>query len=118
MLIVNPCNSPEHGPTTFACTHYQQLLHQLFATIISLGPLASDSAAFLANVLTTLAALDKCLHISSWGSVREWKLPTSQGYDFENDTHRHLSHLWGWYPDISLPSPAPPFLGGFANATI
>lgn len=25
MLVVNPCNSPEHGPTTFACTHYQQL---------------------------------------------------------------------------------------------
>ena len=35
VLVVNPCNSPEHGPTTFACTHYQQLLHQLFATIIS-----------------------------------------------------------------------------------
>jgi hypothetical protein len=35
MLVVNPCNSPEHGPTTFACTHYEQLLHQLFATILS-----------------------------------------------------------------------------------
>ena len=27
VLVVNPCNSPEHGPTTFVCTRYQQLLH-------------------------------------------------------------------------------------------
>lgn len=74
MLVFNLCNSPEHGPTTFACTHYQQLLHQLFATILSLGLLASDSTAFLTNVSATLAALDKGLHISSWGGVREWKL--------------------------------------------
>ena len=50
MLVFNPCNSLEHGPITFTCTHYQQLLRQLFATILSLGPLASDSAAFLTNV--------------------------------------------------------------------
>lgn len=44
--------------------------------------------------------------------------PASKGYDFENDTHLHLSNLWGQYQGISLSSPAPPFLGGFANATI
>ena len=109
---------PEHGPITFTCTHYQQLLRQLFATILSLGPLASDSAAFLTNVSATLAALDKGLHISSWGGVQEWKLLASLGYDFENDTHRHLPNLWGWYLGISLSSPAPPFLSSFANATI
>jgi alpha-L-fucosidase 2 len=27
-LVVNPCNSPEHGLAIFAC--YQQLLHQIF----------------------------------------------------------------------------------------
>ena len=50
--------------------------------------------------------------------MQKWKLPASQGYDFENDTHRHLLNLWGWYPGISLSAPAPPFLGGFTNATI
>ena len=44
--------------------------------------------------------------------------PASQSYDFENDTHRHLSNPWGWHPSISLSSPAPLFLGGFANTTI
>ncbi|OCL04204.1 glycoside hydrolase family 95 protein [Glonium stellatum] len=117
-LVVNPCNSPEHGPTTFACAHYQQLLHQLFATVLSLGPLVSDSAAFLANVSATLPQLDKGLHISPWGGVQEWKLPATQGYDVPNDTHRHLSSLWGWYPGRSLASPSAPFLGGFANATV
>ena len=73
MLVFNPCNSPGRGLTTFACTYYQRLLHQLFAAS-SLGLLASDSAAFLTNVSATLAALDKGLHISSWGGVQEWKL--------------------------------------------
>ena len=50
--------------------------------------------------------------------MQEWELPVSRGYDFKNDTHWHLSNLWGWHPSISLSSPAPPFLGGFANTTI
>ena len=45
--------------------------------------------------------------------MQEWELPVSQGYDFKNDTHRHLSNLWGWHPSISLS-----FLGGFTNTTI
>jgi alpha-L-fucosidase 2 len=114
-LVVNPCNSPEHGPTTFACTHYQQLLHQLFSTVLSTSSVVSDTdKAFITNITTALKTLDKGLHIGSWGEVKEWKIPDSYGYDFKNDTHRHLSNLIGWYPGYSLSS----FLSGYENKTI
>jgi len=112
---VNNCNSPEHGPTTFACTHYQQLLHQVFEGILSTSTLAGETdTAFVKNITTSLSTLDKGLHIGTWGEVKEWKIPDSFGYDFENDTHRHLSNLIGWYPGFSVSS----FLEGYSNKTI
>lgn len=120
-LVVNPCNSPEHGPTTFGCTHYQQLLHQLFDSMLVLGPLAEEpDSAFISNISATLATLDKGFHKTSWGSVGEWKLPEpdTEVYDVKNDTHRHLSNLWGWYPGLTLASPSGSFLGGYTNTTI
>ncbi|KAF2122878.1 glycoside hydrolase family 95 protein-like protein [Lophiotrema nucula] len=121
-LVVNPCNSPEHGPTTFGCTHYQQLIHQAFANVAAFGPIVSDSdSTFVQNVSSVLSRLDKGLHFTSWGGVKDWKLPDledSTVYDFQNDTHRHLSHLWGWYPGISLVSPSSPYLSGYTNKSI
>ncbi|KAF4635120.1 hypothetical protein G7Y89_g2977 [Cudoniella acicularis] len=117
-LVVNPCNSPEHGPTTFACTHFQQLLHQMFKNTLSLIPLLPSPDTLdleLASSLTAaLSRLDKGLHISTFGTLKEWKLPDRYGYDFSKDTHRHLSHLVGWYPGHSVSS----LLSGYTNSTI
>ncbi|RFU29356.1 hypothetical protein B7463_g6983, partial [Scytalidium lignicola] len=114
-LVVNPCNSPEHGPTTFGCTHFQQLIHQLLAALVFLSPtLPQISEDFGSNLTDTLASLDTGLHIGTWGEIKEWKVPDSFGYDFENDTHRHLSNLYGWYPGHSVSS----LLSGYTNATI
>ena len=41
-------------------------------------------------------------------------MPDSLGYEIQNDTHRHLSNLVGWYPGHSISS----FLGGYRNNTI
>ncbi|KAK7713134.1 hypothetical protein SLS57_007464 [Botryosphaeria dothidea] len=130
-LVVNPCNSPEHGPTTFACTHYQQLVHQALAYVVDAGARGVEAdAAFVANASSSLAKLDTGLHFTPWGGVREWKLGIA-GWDVEGDTHRHLSHLYGWYPGYSIaagtPSSSPSnasttpptlFHGGYANATV
>lgn len=32
--------------------------------------------------------------VGRWGQIQEWKLDI----DVQNNTHRHLSHLNGWYP--------------------
>lgn len=114
-LVVNPCNSAEHGPTTFGCTHFQQLIHQVFDAVLSVGSVVQDTdKAFVANISSSLGRLDKGFHVGAWGQIKEWKLPDSYGYDFINDTHRHLSELVGWYPGYTLSS----FLGGYSNATI
>lgn len=70
-LVVNLCNSPEHGPITFACTHHQQLLHQIFEAILSASPIFGESdAAFLGGIAAALASLDKGLHIGTWGRLK------------------------------------------------
>jgi alpha-L-fucosidase 2 len=131
-LVVNPCNSPEHGPTTFGCAHYQQLVHQVFEAVLTAwkkvaeqdpeGPRTEvrksfTDAAFLMDVENALERLDKGFHIGAWGQIKEWKLSSPSfdlAYEFENDTHRHLSELVGWFPGYSLSS----FLGGYTNTTV
>lgn len=113
-LVVNPCNSPEHGPTTFGCAHYQQEIHHVFEAVLSSASIVSEpDGQFLVAVKLSLSRLDKGLHLTEWGGIKEWKLPDSYGYDVEN-THRHLSHLTGWYPGYSISS----FQKGYTNSTI
>lgn len=113
-LVVNPCNSPEHGPTTFGCAHDQQEIHHVFNNILlSRNIVDEKDTAFLDQVSSALSQLDKGLHYTTWGGVKEWKIPDSYGYDGKS-THRHLSHLTGWYPGYSVSS----YLGGYSNKKI
>jgi alpha-L-fucosidase 2 len=94
---------------------WQAHLDQVFEAIISASSIVGESdTTFLNSVTAVLASLDKGFHIGTWGEVKEWKIPDSLGYDFKNDTHRHLSNLVGWYPGYSISS----FLGGYQNITI
>lgn len=114
-LVVNPCNSAEQGPTTFGCVHYQQLIYQVFEAVLSSSTIVAETdKAFLQNITNTLKTLDKGFHISSWGGVKEWKLPEDMALDQPNNTHRHLSHIVGWFPGYSISS----FQSGYTNKTI
>lgn len=118
-LVVNPCNSPEQGPTTFGCTHYQQLIHQVFEAVLATAPLVPEQDNhFLASVSGSLSRLDTGVHIDpdttyGTGVLKEWKVPDSYLYNFYPQ-HRHISHLVGWFPGNSISGLA----GGYANATI
>lgn len=110
-LVVNPCTSPEHGPTTFGCTHYQQLIYQVFETVLQSASIVGEAdQEFLENIKSKLSTLDKGLHIGRWGQIQEWKLDI----DEKNNTHRHLSHLIGWHPGWSISA----YQGGYTNKTI
>ncbi|KAH6857474.1 glycoside hydrolase family 95 protein-like protein [Alternaria rosae] len=115
-LVVNPCNSPEHGPTTFGCAHYQQLIHQVFDAILSTATTVNETdSAFVNNITGSLQRLDKGFAIGTWGQIKEWKLPEEPyGLEFINDTHRHLSELVGWYPGYSISS----FLDGYTDTAV
>ncbi|KAI0965276.1 Six-hairpin glycosidase-like protein [Xylaria arbuscula] len=113
-LVANPCNSPEHGPTTFGCSHYQQVIHQVFDNLLSSADVVGETdKQFLDGVTSSLAKLDTGIHFTDWGGIKEWKLPDSYGFDVQN-THRHLSHLVGWHPGYSMSS----YAGGYTNASI
>ncbi|GLB08979.1 hypothetical protein AtubIFM57258_004888 [Aspergillus tubingensis] len=100
-LVVNPCNSPEHGPTTFGCTHYQQLIWEVFDHVLQGWTASGDDDTSFKNAITSkFSALDPGIHIGSWGQIQEWKLDI----DVKNDTHRHLSNLYGWYPGYIISS--------------
>lgn len=117
-LVVNPCNSPEHGPTvshpfprskqaraltaqTFGCTHYQQLIWEVFDHVLRGWDASGDTDTdFKSSITSALAKLDKGVHVGSWGQIQEWKVD----WDTKNDTHRHLSELYGWYPGYALSS--------------
>ncbi|KAK4611831.1 putative alpha-fucosidase A [Fulvia fulva] len=62
------------------------------------------------TTLTVSSHLDTGLHIGSFNHIQEWKLPL----DTPNDTHRHISHLIGWYPGFSIAS----YANGYTNSTI
>ncbi|KAI0471697.1 glycoside hydrolase family 95 protein-like protein [Xylariaceae sp. FL0804] len=117
-LVVNPCISPEQGPATFGCAHWQQLIYQVFESTLSGASAAGETdAAFLTAVRTSLAALDKGLHIGSWGQVKEWKVSEAAiPLDYNGNQHRHLSPLVGWYPGWALSGLEPSGYAG--NATV
>ncbi|KAJ4422626.1 hypothetical protein N0V82_002745 [Gnomoniopsis sp. IMI 355080] len=116
-LVVNPCNSPEQGPTTFGCTHYQQLIHQVFEAVLSTATLMLDGDNdFVNSVSDALSRLDTGIHIdpdSATGVLKEWKVPDSYLYNIYPQ-HRHLSHLVGWFPGYSISS----FAGGYENSSL
>ncbi|PIG85890.1 alpha-fucosidase A [Aspergillus arachidicola] len=114
-LVVNPCTSPEQGPTTFGCTHWQQLIHQVYENTIQGSDIVGETdSTLLKNIKDQLPRLDKGLRIGTWGQIKEWKLPDSYDYEKEGNEHRHLSHLVGWYPGWSISS----YFNGYNNATI
>ncbi|KAL7806846.1 glycoside hydrolase family 95 protein [Trichoderma aethiopicum] len=100
-LVANPCNSPEQGPTTFGCSQFQQVIWELFDHIIKDWDAAGDKdTAFLKRVKESYSKLDPGVHVGSWGQIQEWKMDL----DVKNNTHRHLSHLYGFYPGYVISS--------------
>ncbi|ETR98680.1 hypothetical protein M419DRAFT_38400 [Trichoderma reesei RUT C-30] len=111
-LVANPCNSPEQGPTTFGCSQFQQVIWELFDHIIKDWDAAGDKdTTFLKRVKASYSRLDPGVHVGSWGQIqgkcwhsysnsRKWKMDI----DVKNNTHRHLSHLYGFYPGYVISS--------------
>ncbi|KDQ10793.1 glycoside hydrolase family 95 protein [Botryobasidium botryosum FD-172 SS1] len=100
-LVVAPCNSPEQSYITFGCAHAQQMIWQMFNAVEKGFKASGDTdIAFLNEVRSKRARMDKGLRIGRWGQLQEWKVDL----DSPTDTHRHLSHLIGLYPGYAISS--------------
>ncbi|KAH8150877.1 uncharacterized protein LAJ45_05059 [Morchella importuna] len=100
-LVVNPCNSPEQPPSTFGCAIDQQQISEVFMNVLKGWDASGDKdLAFKKRVEDALSKLYTGIRVGRYGQIQEWKLDI----DNPEDGHRHLSHLYGWYPGYSISS--------------
>lgn len=102
--LICPSLSPEnqhmHKATTAAgVTMDNQLLYDLFNHVIDATAILgkTDMAAFTDSLREKLAGLPP-MQTGRWGQLQEWK----DDWDNPNDTHRHVSHLYGLYPSNQI----------------
>ncbi len=100
-LVVAPSSSPENthagsgGKATTAAgvTMDNQLVSNLFNIVIESSKILGEDVGFAAKLKSNLAKTPP-MQIGKWGQLQEWM----HDWDNPNDTHRHVSHLWGLYP--------------------
>lgn len=119
-LVVSPSNSPENagkgrqGASLDAgVTMDNQLVFDLFdATIRAANILGIDQ-----SFVDTLVEKQKMLppmHIGRHGQLQEWL----EDIDDPNDTHRHISHLYGLFPSRQISPFRTPELFSAARITL
>lgn len=100
-LILCPSSSPENthagsgGKSTISggVTMDNELISSLWNIIISSAKILNTDADFAQHLKSRLAEMAP-FQVGKWGQLQEWM------YDWDNpeDTHRHVSHLWGLFP--------------------
>lgn len=112
-VVVKDGWSPEHGPREDGVAHDQQIVRELFRSILSaartLG-IADDFTREIARIEPKLLK-DK---IGSWGQLQEWETDR----DIKGDAHRHTSHLYAVYPGSTISRETTPRLAEAAKIAL
>jgi alpha-L-fucosidase 2 len=102
-LVVSPSDSPENAhdgnSLSAGTTMDNQMVFSLLQNTIKAATILQVDAAFI-KVMQTKAAGMAPMQIGKFNQLQEWL----NDWDNPDDTHRHISHLWGLYPG-SLISP-------------
>ena len=102
-LVVVPSNSPENGPKSQSgnlqsgVTMDNQLLTDLFSNIERASEILGVDKEF-SDTLRTLRHRLTPMQVGQYGQLQEW----AQDWDNPNDHHRHISHLWGFFPGYQI----------------
>lgn len=100
--VIGPGTSPEHfyvmpdgrrAAVDMGCTMDQQLAWQVFSDYLEAADLLRHSSAVIAEVRSALAKLAPT-RLTADGRIREW---FDEHREFQGG-HRHLSHLYAFYP--------------------
>ncbi|WP_211239731.1 glycoside hydrolase family 95 protein [Jiangella gansuensis] len=114
-LVVTPSYSPEHGDFTDGASMSQQIVWDLLTNVTEAAAVVGDDdTAFHSAVADTLEQLDPGTRIGSWGQLQEWK----GDWDDPNDTHRHVSHLFGLHPGRQIAPHTTPELAEAAEVSL
>lgn len=103
-LVTCPSTSPErmNGPlgyVTYGSAHDNQIVREMFENYLVCEKECGANAALAREVREKADRLPPPVRIGSWGEIMEFYF---HEYDFPEDTHRHLAHLYGVYPGRSV----------------
>ena len=112
-VVVKNGWSPEHGPREDGVAHDQQIMRELFRSILAAAKTLGIDDAFTREVARLEPKLlgDK---IGSWGQLQEWETDR----DKKGDQHRHTSHLYAVYPGSTISRKATPALAAAAKVAL
>ncbi len=97
--VVAPSVSPENKPQgknanfNAGIAMDNQLVTYLFTATMKASEILGKDKAF-ADTLQTLRSQIMPMRIGQYGQMQEW----ADDWDNPRDHHRHISHLWGFYP--------------------
>lgn len=108
-LITSPSISPEHGHTGGVASERdgpticegpamdQQILRDLFSACAQAAAIVDSEGDFVVKAKETAARLapDK---VGRFGQLQEWQ----EDWDNPEDTHSHVSHLYGLFPSAQI----------------
>ncbi len=123
VLVSAPCYSPEQGPLSRGAYYDQQLIWELFTSIIKAGEHLPEEKTFIDRVAAARSRLWP-LKIGKYGQLCEWmdnemieEDSTLQSYVPKN-RHRHISHLAGLYPGSQITLEDTPELAEAAKTSL
>ena len=101
-LIVVPSMSPEnshHSKTTIAggTTMDNQLVFDVFSNFIDASEALAKDKTY-ADSLKIMRSELAPMQIGKWGQLQEWM----EDWDDKGDKHRHVSHLYGFFPSNQI----------------
>jgi len=104
-LVTAPSTSPENVFTVNgkeyhigkATTMDMAIVRELFGGVVKASEFLGEDEAFREKVQKALAQLYP-YHIGKYGQLQEW----SADIDDPNDTHRHISQLFGLFPGTQI----------------
>lgn len=100
--VTNPSTSPENnfridgkptGTVSIASTMDLSIIHDLFNNTIQAATVLQQDAALVARIKQTMEEMYP-FHTGQYGQLQEWY----KDWDDPEDSHRHVSHLYGLFP--------------------
>lgn len=120
-LVTAPSTSPENSFTvdgnafhiSKATTMDIAIVRQLFLDVLKAAQDLGTDLAFQDQLSTALAELYP-YHVGRYGQIQEW----FEDIDNPNDTHRHISQLFGLFPGTQIDLYQSPKLAAAAEQTL
>ncbi|NLU96217.1 glycosyl hydrolase family 95 catalytic domain-containing protein [Chitinophaga sp. Ak27] len=100
--VTNPSTSPENnfringkrtGTVSIASTMDLSIIHDLFNNVMQAATVLQRDTALVARIRRTMPDIYP-FHTGQYGQLQEWY----KDWDDPEDSHRHVSHLYGLFP--------------------